>query len=138
MSDTPRTAPISEDVDEIFAADEAKKKAAAAEAAKPNPTGFRDVTDTEAGKLLGDREQMQEKVDRATDRWRSAQEQINRQQAQGRVKRATENMRSAQEMIDAMKKAEQRSFGSRYDAIEAGGRKGDQRGTKPPKKKTEE
>tara|TARA_Y100000593_G_C4104222_1_gene234780 strand:- start:49 stop:459 length:411 start_codon:yes stop_codon:yes gene_type:complete len=136
MADTPRTTLISEDVERIMAEDEAKKKAAAAEAAKPNPTGTRDVTDTEIGKLLGDstqrirdaenklvnRQQMQEKVDRASDRMRSAQEQINRQQAQGRVKRATENMQSAQEMIDAMKKAERRSFGQ-LEKIE------------PPKKK---
>jgi hypothetical protein len=92
MADTPRTAPISEDVERIMAEDEAKKKAAAAEAAKPNPTGTRDVTDTEIGKLLGD------------------------------STLAAKNVRSAQEMIDAMKKAEQRSFGQ-LEKIE------------PPKKK---
>ena len=94
--------------------------------AKPNPTGTRDVTDTEIGKILGGTpttlRSAQEKVDRASDRMRSAQEQINRQRAQGKVKRATENMKTAQEMIDAMKKAEQRSFGQ-LEKIE------------PPKKK---
>jgi hypothetical protein len=98
-----------------MAEDEAKKKAAAAEAAKPNPTGTRDVTDTEIGKILGDTKQTQERI-------KSANEQLKRQQMQEDATRASDRMRSASEMIDAMKKAERRSFGQ-LEKIE------------PPKKK---
>jgi hypothetical protein len=122
MADTPRTTLISEDVERIMAEDEAKKKAAAAEAAKPNPTGTRDVTDTEIGKILGN-EQTVRLAEITNQRIRDAENKLeNRQQMQEAATRASDRMRSAQEMIDAMKKAEQRSFGQ-LEKIE------------PPKKK---